>query len=118
MKGGEKMKKILILLNVLVLCFLITGCSEKSSKPDDMSDETYEVGLKVLKIADKYLDGVIDKEEATRSINIITDDFFSGDEVGDAIISANIKRIEYSLNVSFSSVQDARDDLAENLGEK
>lgn len=109
------------LLSLLLFCFIITGitgCGEKSSKPDDMSDEAYEVGLKVLKIADKYLDGVIDKEEATRSINIITDDFLSGDEVGDAIISANIKRIKYSLNVNFSSVQDARDDLAENLGEK
>lgn len=83
-----------------------------------MSDEAYEVGLKVLKIADKYLDGVIDKEEATRSIDLITDESFSGDEVGDDLISANITRIKYSLNVSFGSVQEARDDLAEKLGEK
>lgn len=113
------------LFRILLFCFIIigiTGCSSGSSKPDGMSDETYEFGLEVLKITDNYLDGKIDEKEALSSINLITDDFISIGEHDDTMISTSIKLITMSLDSNYGSiynkVEKARNGLAENLGEK
>lgn len=112
------------LFRILLFCFIsigITGCSNGSSKPDGMSDETYEFGLEVLKITDNYLDSKIDEKEALSSIDLITDDFISIGEHDDTMISTSIKLIKMSLDSnygSYSKVEKARNGLAENLGEK
>ena len=93
------MKKVLSLLLVLGLCFGLAGCGG-SSKPDDM--------------ADKYLDDKIDKDEAADSIRS-TMDGFEGDGVGDIKVRERAKQITSSLYISESSVQEARDNLAEVL---
>lgn len=112
------------LFKLLLFCFIIIGtigCSG-SSKPDGMSDETYKIGLEVLKTTDNYLDGKIDEKEAINSISIITDDFISSDEHNDAMVSSNIKLITMSLDSNYGSVytkvEKARNSLAETLGEK
>lgn len=111
------------LFRLLLICFIIigiTGCSG-SSKPQGMSDKTYEIGLEVLKTTDYYLDGKIDGEEALKSINKITGNFRSSDEHNDIMVSASIKLITMSLDSNYGSyieVEKARNGLAENLGEK
>ncbi len=112
------------LFRVLLFCFIIismTGCIG-SSKPHGMSDETYEIGLEVLKTTDNYLDGKIDEKEALASISIITDNFISSDEYNDVMVSTRIKLITMSLNSNsglvYTEVEKARNSLAENLGEK
>ncbi|WP_413107657.1 hypothetical protein [Thomasclavelia sp.] len=85
-----------------------------------MSDETYEIGLEVLKTTDNYLDGKIDEKEALSSISIITDNFISSDEHNDIMVST-IKLIKMSLDSNYGSyteVEKARNGLAENLGEE
>lgn len=106
---------------LLLLCFIIIGITGCSGKPHDMSDETYEIGLEVLKTTDNYLDGKIDEKEALSSINIITDNFISSDEHNDIMVSTSIKLIKMSLDSNYGSyteVEKARNDLAENLGEE
>lgn len=107
------MKKV---FSVLLCCFMIfglMGCG--SSKPDDMTDESYNTGVKVLDIADKYLDDKIDKEEAANSIRALMDEF-SGDGIGDVKAKERSKQVTSSLYISVSSVQESRDNLAESLG--
>ena len=99
------MKKVLSLLLVLGLCFGLAGCGG-SSKPDDMTDESYNAAKEVL---DK-----IDKDEAADSIRS-TMDGFEGDGVGDIKVRERAKQITSSLYISESSVQEARDNLAEVL---
>lgn len=107
------MKKVLSLLLVLGLCFGLAGCGG-SSKPDDMTDESYNAAKEVLEIADKYLDDKIDKDEAADSIRS-TMDGFEGDGVGDIKVRERAKQITSSLYINESSVQEARDNLAEVL---
>lgn len=109
------------LFRLLLLCFIIIGITGCSSKPHGMSDETYEIGLKVLKTTDNYLDGKIDEKEARSSISKITDNFISSDEHNDIMVSARIKSITMSLDSNFGSyteVEEARNRLAETLKEK
>ncbi|WP_455683628.1 hypothetical protein [Thomasclavelia sp.] len=107
------MKKLLSVLLVFGLCLGLTGCGG-SSKPDDMTDESYDTGIKILEITDKYLDGEIDKDEAANSIRSMMDDF-SGDGIGDVKVEERSKQITSSLYISDSSVQKSRDNLAEAL---
>lgn len=58
------MKKLFKWLLFCSIIICIIRCNE-CSKPHDMSNETYEIGLKVLKTTDNYLDGKIDEKEAT-----------------------------------------------------
>ncbi len=95
------------------MIFGLMGCG--SSKPDDMTDESYNTGVKVLDIADKYLDGKIDKDEAAHSIRALMDEF-SGDGIGDVKAKERSKQVTSSLYISVSSVQESRDSLAEALG--
>lgn len=60
----KKLYKWLLLCSIIIY---IIRCIE-SSKPHDMSDMTYEIGLKILKTTDNYLDGKIDKKEAIREL--------------------------------------------------
>lgn len=108
------MKKVLSFLLVLGLCLGLTGCGG-SSKPDDMTNESYDTGVKVLEVADKYLDDKIDKDEAADSIRSVMDGF-EGDGVGDVKVRERAKQITSSLYIGESSVQEARDKLAEALG--
>ncbi len=106
------MKKLFKVLLVLILAVGIIGCG---GKPDDMSDESYNTGEKALKIADMYLDGKTDKDEAANSIRAIMDGF-SGDGMGDLKVKEKTKQLVSSLYISLSSAQEARDSLAEVLG--
>lgn len=109
------------LFRLLLLCFIIIGITGCGGKPHDMSDETYEIGLEVLKTTDNYLDGKIDEKEALSSIIIITDNFISSDEHNDIMVSTSIKLIKMSLDSNYGSyteVEEARNRLAETLKEK
>lgn len=104
------------LFGVLLCCFMVFGlfgCG--SSKPDDMTDASYNTGVKVLEIADKFLDEKIDRDEARNSIAALMDDF-SGDGIGDVKAKERSKQISSSLFISEESVKDSRDKLAEALG--
>lgn len=107
------MKKIFSLMLCCFMIFGLIGCG--SSKPDNMTDESYNTGVKTLEIADKFLDGKIDKDEAADSIRSIIDDF-SGDGVGDVKVKERSKQVTSSLYISVTSVQKSRDNLAEALG--
>ena len=71
-------------------------------------------GVKVLEIADKFLDNKIDRDEADRSISQLIEDF-TGDGMGDFKAKERSKQIKSSLYISVASVQGSRDDLAEVL---
>ncbi|MDR0889900.1 MAG: hypothetical protein LBM28_04540 [Oscillospiraceae bacterium] len=55
------MKKRFLLLVVVLLVFLSSCTGEK---PEDMSEEMYNIGLAALETVDEYFDGIITLEEA------------------------------------------------------
>lgn len=95
------MKKKLSAL--IVCCFisvLLNGCAAKNSAPDNVSDGMYTIGCKALKIADKYLDAELTRDEAYDELDSmsdqahqIQDDNYSND----FSISVSISSLSYDL---------------------
>lgn len=124
----------------IILCavFLLTLCS-CGGKPEDMSDAMYQIGLNALAVADQYIAGEItgdsaaDRldefyEQATAQIEhdeeIVGSDVLVGTEYWrDSLVSSDIMILGYRVSNarygsgSMSEVQEARDSLAETLGE-
>lgn len=82
-------------LCVLLVVILLTGCS---SKPDGMSDKTYELGCNAVEIIEKYTTAEVDKETLKDRIhqisNAITDDAYLSVEL-DFIVFQIIKGEDY-----------------------
>lgn len=108
------MKKIVNLLLVLVICMGLAGCG--NTKPNNMSDESYETGLDMLDATNDYLDDKIDKSEFESTMDRLRDNL-RGDEVGDIDVRTTSQRITLSLYIDRQSVKKARDELAEALGQ-
>ena len=82
-------KKVLIFL-MWLLCFFTVGCSNsksETSKPNNVSQGMYDLGVKAVKITDKYLDADLTLDEAYEELESIDnqseqliDEAFEGDE--------------------------------------
>lgn len=107
------MKKLFRIVFVLFISLSLVGCQD--SAPKDMSDASYGVGNDIIALADKYLDGNIEKDEFETTIAILIDKV-SGNEVGDVKVRERAKQIKSSISISDDSVKESKDKLAEALG--
>lgn len=125
----------------IILCaaFLLTLCSCGGGKPEDMSDAMYQIGLNALAVADQYIAGEITGDDAydrleeyytqaeAQSQKEMTDlgvdslygteyaaDYFVESDI--LILQMVVGRAKYG-DGAMSEVQEARDSLAEALGE-
>lgn len=59
------MKKMLVLLIVILLTASVVGCGEN---PNELNEDVYDIGCKVVDICEEYLDTDIDAKEAADRI--------------------------------------------------
>lgn len=125
----------------IILCavFLLTLCSCGGGKPEDMSDAMYQIGLNALATADQYIAGEIAGDDAYDRLEeyytqaeaqvdydkeITNSDVLAGTEYWrDTLISTDILTLQMAIgrakygSGAMSEVKEARDSLAEDLGE-
>ena len=65
------MKKAIALLLALALCLSLCACG--NTKPDSLSDETYNLGIAALDVMDQYLAGKMDDVTAVLNLSEIQD---------------------------------------------
>ena len=125
------MKKLFTIL--CLAAALLCGCS---SKPGDVTEETYRTGKNALEAIDQYLDGEITAEEAHDKLGLYYDilDEHSDtlDETGDdyklslncSSVQTNcmsasyaITKIDAWVSGETESLIDSRNDIAEIIGE-
>lgn len=76
-----EMKKIIALL---VVCVLLAGCGQADKKiPEDMSEEAYDTGCKMIEVMDKYHVGDISKEDCYDTLNNLCSHVDSLDHSGE-----------------------------------
>lgn len=117
------MKKFLSICLVLGMCMGLVGCSDK---PSDLSDENYELGIKILETADKYLDGDLSADDAESKIDILKDRIDSEDTQKANLLQINSQLLSFEVLKSknkvteetLTSVKEVRDDIADILGKQ
>lgn len=112
-----KIKNLLIISGLL--CLIATLCACNLSKPEDMSDEAYNAGLKVVEITDKYLDSEITREEAYEQINEIAESLPSDDimSIESKLVGSLTKSIALQLDLEEddSTILDSRNKIAKYI---
>lgn len=63
------LKRLVAMLMVISIMVSVSACG--SSKPDNLTKETYELGKDALAIMDKYLDGKMDADTAEKKLEKI-----------------------------------------------
>ena len=124
---------------ILCAVFLLTLCSCGGGKPEDRSDAMYQIGLNALATADQYIAGEstgddaydrleefckqaeaqVEKEETDLGVDSLYGTEFQNDTsvyLQISILHSVVGRAKYG-NGAMSEVKEARDNLAEDLGE-
>lgn len=112
-------KKIAIFLFTVLIASTLVACN---SKPDDMDEDTYELGKKAVNVMDEYFDGEISSEEADEQLSTISDrldDLDSDNSIYNLTNSEVVLDISmFSLSMSMSDnegMQDCYNDLSDML---
>ena len=116
-------RNLAIIAVIAIICASFTACG---GKPSDMDSGVYNIGMKALETADRYLDMDITAEEAETSIKEYEDRF---DELGmdltgtNFFVSSDVSMLRHlflmvRLNSgTYEEVLEKRDELAKELGE-
>lgn len=132
------MRKTGIVIIGILFMLSLYGCSNNGSKPENTSEEMYEIGLSVLETTNEYLEKTIDLDSAKKRIDassraaerqIKSDEDAVGETLygteysNDWFISSKIVLIDYELSVkqmgtgTDKKIAQHRDDLAKLLNE-
>lgn len=57
----------LLVLMVMLVCLLVTGCLPKNC-PDDFSPASYEIGVQALELMNQYINGDLDQKSVNSSM--------------------------------------------------
>ena len=114
-----------LLLVVLVSCLLI-GCGNK--KPDDVSEEVYDMAVYAIDVVDLYLDGEATIEETDEKLEQfdIDLDYDDGEYEGDSSVEVDIIVLQTRVSslelgygtTTITDVKEARNELAETINYK
>lgn len=120
------------IIAIIVVIFAISGES-RNGKPNDVSQEMYDLAVYAIKIADRYLDGedsIEETYEKLESISLpeITFDY-SGQYKKDTSVNTAISHLQSSAfsiklgskgigSANMSDFKKARDELAEKINYK
>lgn len=104
------MKKILIAA-IAIAALILAACSGSSSKPNGMSQKTYEIGCDILKIMDKYNDADLSKDETISRLNSLSSSLDkemenltdSIERLNNTTLSAAIFNFKYAMNPDHGS---------------
>ena len=113
-------KRIIAAILAALSAVTLTAC-----KPSGMSQSTYDLGLKALKIEKQYLDMDISEKEATNQIGRIFDrlaDIGESMDYDEAKINAGIKidvlTFKFAIGLDdFESMREGYQTLKKDLGE-
>ena len=116
------MKKRYIIIIFSVMLLLLTSCT--NSKPAGMSDNDYDMGIKILDTVDKYLDGDLNESEAHNKIDKLVQQIENTDNdtttslmsTTSNLIAFDILRVK-SNSISILEIKEERDKLAKTLGQ-
>lgn len=124
------MKKIVSLFLIFCLCVgMLGGCGSKNVVPDDMSEEVYNIGVKAVKVLDKYLAADMDLETAQKEISNLAGQVSTAkhdDMTKDLFISTDLQSLSWDMlqmqgissTVTDADIKDKRNELAKDLGIK
>lgn len=124
------MKKIVSLFLIFCLCAgMLGGCGSKEAVPEDMSGDVYNIGVKAVKVLDKYLAADMDLETAQKEISNLSDQVSTAkndDMTKDLFVSIDLQSLSWDMlqmqgispTVTDADIKDKRDALAEDLGIK
>ena len=113
------MKKLFI-ASTIIAALILVACSGSSSKPNGMSQKTYEIGCDILKIMDKYNDAEISKDEAISRLDSLDSSLSkeqknltdSIERLKNSTLSAAIVNFKFAMNPDHgSSTYDIADDV-------
>ena len=111
------MKKVVVGFLALVMVFALAGCG---GIPSDMSEDVYHNGLNALEVADRYLDGDLDKDDAYRQMSRIknaTPYTTDSENRKDGVVSAKLSLMTaLILTDDYAGLRESRDELADDLG--
>lgn len=119
-------RTIALIIAATVLCFTLVGCG--GGKPNDVSQEMYDVGIAALQVADDYMAYKISGEEAKSKIEAISDDadtiYDRNKETKyetDYVLAASINALSAAISLANwngvpSDVKEQRDRVAKYLG--
>ena len=140
------MKRLYLVLLITSLCFALYGCGaskgankKASNIPAGMNEKSYELGVKALKLMDKYNDAEIGKEEVDERLDNIydaleelddelrekeskekkADDYGLGESFYNGTIQTDLLQFNQALfNISDESTFKVADELRKDLGMK
>lgn len=124
------MKKLIVTVLISVFAISLMACSSEPKRPEDISEDLYDIGVKAVKITDKYLEADLTLDEAYDEISNLSDQASNSrnDEYSsDLAVSIEIDSIEYDLfsmeypygdKKTESDVKSDRNKLADTLGIK
>ena len=68
------MKKLLsVLLAVCLCCGMLAGCGKKG-KPDEVSQEVYDLGVETCDVLDDYIQGKMKQESCSEKLEALDDE--------------------------------------------
>lgn len=90
------LKRIISILLVAAIAFSVSACG--NSKPETLTQETYENGKQALEVMDKYLAGKMDAETAERKLAEIYDQLEAeGDALHEKADGGDIDALSYAF---------------------
>lgn len=111
------MKKIIVRMLICCMCFILVACG--SGKPEGVSDDAYDLGVKAVEVAQQYLDGDIDVRELEEKLNRFTSQISrTGEGNHNSSLTLKITEIKVAaiIDKSDSKVLEAKNNLKEYLG--
>ncbi len=117
------MKKLVIFF--LMICLCLVGCGE-GGKPDNVSQEMYDLAVYAIKVTDLYLDGHYSIGDTLKKLNSISLPELDTDTEyrGDILVHVKIRALlltAHCVNAEtqkISDFKDKRDKLAEEINYK
>lgn len=128
-KKEKAMKKKIVVITIVCLSIVsFAACSREPERPENISEGMYDIGVKAVKITDRYLDADLTLDEAYDEISNLSSQASSSisDEYNfDVVVSIDIGSIEYDLfsmrnpygdKKTDSDVKNDRNELMDTLG--
>lgn len=122
------MKRIItLLIAATMICLTLAGCG--GGKPNNVSQEMYDVGITALQIADEYIGYKIDGDKADSKLSALSKDAEtiyernkeSDFRTGDLLVETDIHLVLSAIHFAEykgvpADIKDERDSLAKSLG--
>ena len=86
----KKQKVITFIITILIISSIfLTGCG--GGKPEDLSDEAYDIAVDIVRVADFYDNGTYSSANAYTLIDSKYEKFCNIDEVSNTYINLNLE---------------------------